>query len=260
MTRNSFIFYKSWWNSIAGLPGDIRLEVYDNAIRYAFGETVEESTMAAQVALDFIKQDLDRSIENYANMVERNRRNGAKGGRPKNNPNNPKNPKNPPGCLETRRNPDYDYDDNNDDDEYDDDDGDEDTTPVGTVVVDPQNCIVAGTGWRNDFEEYLAGLRKCYDILRNDALWLAERREFNPRVDVLKTLKKVCVEYWGTKAGWKNKKESRQRSIDWKTTLTKSIGAKFNHVYENGTGNNHDDRSTVGNEFRESLLRDIGAI
>jgi hypothetical protein len=273
MTGKSFIFYKSWWNSIVELPSDIRLEVYESVIRYAFGETVEGLKPLAQVAFSFIKQDIDRAKNKYANIVERNHQNGAKGGRPRN-------PNNPMGFLETQRNP--------NDDDNDDVDGNVISTPVGVdssavrdnsitkakninvrtrekkpaepTVVDLAHYVVSGDEWRTDFEAYLSGLKQCYNALRADAVWIAERKEFHPNVDIPQTIKKACVDFWGTKAGWAHKKKSKSKSIDWKQTLANAISQPQNKVYENESRNSQNKGNRISNEFREEILRNIGAI
>ncbi|MDR2065715.1 MAG: DUF6291 domain-containing protein [Prevotellaceae bacterium] len=84
---DSFIFYKSWYNAIRDLPNDVRLEVYESAMRCAFGETVEGLKPLANVAFNFIKDDIQRQKQSYQSVVLKNKENGKKGGAPKGNQN-----------------------------------------------------------------------------------------------------------------------------------------------------------------------------
>lgn len=99
MKRNSFVFYKDWKEAIKDLPDEIRLEIYESIIEYATTGNIQELKPMASVAFNFIKTTIDRDIEKYVSIAERNRRNGMKGGRPINNP------VNPVGSLETQSNP-----------------------------------------------------------------------------------------------------------------------------------------------------------
>jgi len=78
MADRTFKFHEDWKNVIQGLPDDIRLEVYDCMVRYAFGETVEGLKPMASIAFNFIKPAIDADIQNYKAICERNRRNIAK--------------------------------------------------------------------------------------------------------------------------------------------------------------------------------------
>ena len=55
----------------------------------------------AQMAFSFIKSNLDRDIEKYNRICERNKKNSKNAGRPKEN----NNPENPVDCLEIQNNP-----------------------------------------------------------------------------------------------------------------------------------------------------------
>lgn len=93
MERESFVFYKDWRDAIKDLPDDIRLELYDSIMEYAFTGKVEGLKPMVNIAFNFIKPKMDRDAEKYMSVSEKNRLNGSKGGRPKKetqqNPNNP---------------------------------------------------------------------------------------------------------------------------------------------------------------------------
>ena len=91
--------------------------------------------------------------------------------------------------------------------------------------------------WRENFEIFKSELRTEYNKLKSDKEWILERETYHPNLDILLTLKKACVDYWATEAGWAKKKLSRSKDIDWKATLNTALTLKSNQVYkqkENG--------------------------
>ena len=111
MDRSSFVFYKDWKDAISGLPDDQRLEVYESVIEYATSGKVPMLKPMAGLAFNFIKTTIDRDIEKYMSIAERNRINGKGGGRPpKLNPKEPKKPSGFFGNPEKPKKPDSDSD------------------------------------------------------------------------------------------------------------------------------------------------------
>lgn len=84
-SKESFVFYKDWWDAIRGLPEDVRGEVCESIIGYAFGETVTGLGSMATMAMRFITPQIDRDREKYEMKCEKNRENGALGGRSRQN-------------------------------------------------------------------------------------------------------------------------------------------------------------------------------
>lgn len=118
--KKTFVFYKGWAEAIKEMPDDIRLEVYDCIVEYAFSGKVPSLKPMAKIAFNFIKNDIDMATDKYNKKVEINRINGANGGRPKKTENQQitetqQNPKNPVGFSETQRNP-HDNDNEHDND------------------------------------------------------------------------------------------------------------------------------------------------
>lgn len=87
--------------------------------------------------------------------------------------------------------------------------------------------------WKKDFEIYKKELREVYRSLINDPSYISEQEKFNPGLDIKLTLEKACTNYWATEAGWKKKKGSRIKTIDWKHTLTNSLSQSMNKVWKN---------------------------
>lgn len=76
MTRDSFIFYKSWWDAVGLLPGDMRGEVLTAIIEYGLsGETNSRQGNTTRAILELIKPQIDANNVKYDN--------GRKGGRPR---------------------------------------------------------------------------------------------------------------------------------------------------------------------------------
>jgi hypothetical protein len=83
--------------------------------------------------------------------------------------------------------------------------------------------------WREDFSIYLSELNEVYSSLITDKNYIKSKQEFYPNVDICLSLKKAVNEFWGLEKGWKHKKKSKTKIIDWKDTLTTAIG--MNKVY-----------------------------
>lgn len=83
--------------------------------------------------------------------------------------------------------------------------------------------------WRDDYNVYLKGLKEAFESLKNDKEWILAQEAFYPGVDIIQSIRKACVNYWGTETGWKKKKLKQTKNIDWKSTFAKGI--QFNKVY-----------------------------
>lgn len=91
--------------------------------------------------------------------------------------------------------------------------------------------------WRNDFEIYKQELRDNFKKIMEDDDFIRQQSRLNPGVDVKLSMEKSCVNFWSTEAGWKHKKDSRAKTLDWKQTLSNAITLNSNKVYigKNGT-------------------------
>ena len=85
--------------------------------------------------------------------------------------------------------------------------------------------------WRDDFEIYLTDLRKAYKAVVIDTAYMTERAKYHPGINIRLSLEKACKEFWATEAGWKHKKKSKSATLDWKSTFTKALDQKCNHVW-----------------------------
>ena len=80
MTRNSFIFYRSFYDAIIKLPPDVQVEIYSAITLYALdGTTPDSLTPIAEAVFSLIKPQIDANNRRYDN--------GKKGGAPPGNKN-----------------------------------------------------------------------------------------------------------------------------------------------------------------------------
>ena len=72
-TIENFVFRKEWRDALKGYPSEVRAEVYEAIMAYAFeGETIEMCDLA-RMAFNFIKLQLDSMREIYRKKCDRNR-------------------------------------------------------------------------------------------------------------------------------------------------------------------------------------------
>lgn len=103
--------------------------------------------------------------------------------------------------------------------------------------------------WRNDFDLYKAELREQYNLIISDAEFIRVQERLNPGVDIKLTIEKACVNFWSTEAGWKHKKNSKSKELDWKQTLINSLTMQSNKVYKEKQPSN-------GKRYKEILPGD----
>lgn len=107
MNKDSFVFYRSFYDAIQNIPKDSQLELYSALFEYAFnGEEPEFSDGIAKALFVLIKPNIDSANARY----QANYENGKKGGRPKEKPEeNPKKtqtkPKENPNKTESKAKP-----------------------------------------------------------------------------------------------------------------------------------------------------------
>lgn len=90
--------------------------------------------------------------------------------------------------------------------------------------------------WVESYEAYLAEAEPHFDRLMADWKWVEEKKEYHRGALIAKTVERMWFEFWGTKAGWENKKtkcwdRARRcwRVPDWDATITANL--KRNLVY-----------------------------
>lgn len=79
MARKSFVFRLEWFKSLSAYPAEVRLEVYEAAMRYALSGTLSELKPLSSMAFTFIKNALDADFEKYNDISDKRRAAGQKG-------------------------------------------------------------------------------------------------------------------------------------------------------------------------------------
>jgi len=90
--------------------------------------------------------------------------------------------------------------------------------------------------WRDSFDVYLEEETTVYNNLIHNQDFIKDRQKYFPNVDIVLSLEKAHRDFWGTEAGWKNKKSSRTNKIDWISTFKKALDQSFNKVYIQNNG------------------------
>jgi len=85
------------------------------------------------------------------------------------------------------------------------------------------------SSWRDDFSVYLSECKEAYRKYYNDDQFIKVQSQLNPNVNIKLSITKGFENFWGTEAGWKHKKKSRSKEIDWRQTIINSID--LNKVY-----------------------------
>ena len=145
MQKESFIFYKSFYDAIKKIPEEYQLELYNALSEYCFeGKEPENISGIAEAMFILMKPNIDSAEKRYNASVE----NGKKGGRPKKNKNLKKPSKN---LIKTQQEPnqnlnvDDDVDDNVDVNVDDNVDVDVDVDITFSDVIDAYENNIAPT-------------------------------------------------------------------------------------------------------------------
>ncbi|MBA5649973.1 hypothetical protein H3T19_04290 [Bacteroides fragilis] len=98
--RDSFIFYRSFYEAIKDLPRDIQGEIYTAIMEYSlYGNEAENLKPVARSIFTLIKPQIDVNNKRFDN--------GCKGGRPKNDNQEETKPKPNDNQEETKPKPNY---------------------------------------------------------------------------------------------------------------------------------------------------------
>lgn len=144
MQKESFIFYKSFYEAIKKIPEEYQLELYNAVLSYCF-EGIEPENLSgiAEAMFILMKPNIDSAEKRYNASVE----NGRKGGAPKGNSNAKKQPKNNPETTQKqpRNNLNVDVDEDVNEDVDDNVDVDVELN-ISNVISEYENNIAPITG------------------------------------------------------------------------------------------------------------------
>ena len=91
--------------------------------------------------------------------------------------------------------------------------------------------------WKTDFDTYRAEAEKAMAALIDDKDFINDRQVYYPYCDIPLSIQKVFHDYWLTDNGWKNKKKSKSKTIDWPATIRKSLSYSMNRINLNQNKN-----------------------
>ena len=97
--------------------------------------------------------------------------------------------------------------------------------------LDNANAIDNDIGIEEKKKKYLIEENASYTSLRSDTEWIAEQQKYHPGLDILLSLEKAHVQFWGTEAGWEHTKRKRSKTKNWKRTYENSLSQKVNQVW-----------------------------
>jgi hypothetical protein len=85
--------------------------------------------------------------------------------------------------------------------------------------------------WRENFEIYKSEMETAYnELIADDEFIETQDRLHGNIIDIRLSLEKAKTNFWGTEAGWRHKKKSKSKEIDWKLTFVNAID--INKVYK----------------------------
>ena len=100
------------------------------------------------------------------------------------------------------------------------------------VITQSQKEKKEKAKWKLDYNIYLKEAGKAYCNLKSDTKWIKSRERYHPNLDILLSIEKAFVDYWGTELGWERKKKGKPDSINWKSTLQNALTMKCNQVWK----------------------------
>ena len=121
-------------------------------------------------------------------------------------------------------------------------------------AIPPCGESTAAKSWRDDFEVYKSELKEAFDKILSDKDFIENRKKYHTNLDIHLSLQKAYEDYWCTEAGWKKKKSSKAKEIDWPATFRKALDQPQNRVYkQNGVSKPEPERAM--SELQERFAR-----
>lgn len=102
---------------------------------------------------------------------------------------------------------------------------------IESKLTKPKGAAKEST-WQTDYNLYLSELEKAYSEIMCDRKFITEKEKYYPFLNIRLTIEKAHKTFWATEAGWKRKKRSGSKALDWRATFANALDQKFNHVYK----------------------------
>ena len=120
--------------------------------------------------------------------------------------------------------------------------------------------VASGKTWRDDFDIYLSEVTEAFEKISSDKEFIKNRQKYHPELDIVLSLKKAFEDYWSQEAGWKRKKISKTKNIDWVSTFKKALDQPQNKVYKQRNVNPEPEQLTPLQERFRKFLEDNGPL
>lgn len=120
--------------------------------------------------------------------------------------------------------------------------------------------VASGKTWRDDFDIYLSEVTEAFEKISSDKEFIKNRQKYHPELDIVLSLKKAFEDYWNQEAGWKRKKISKTKNIDWVSTFKKALDQPQNKVYKQRNVNPEPEQLTPLQERFRKFLEDNGPL
>jgi len=223
--KKSFVLYADYINIFEELTDEEAGQLAKHMFRYVTDQHPEAENRLIKIAFGPIKQQLKRDLKEWEETIEKRKKAGLASAERRQQ--NTLNSTHVNTCQQVST---VNVNDN----------VNVNVNVTDTVLSkdnDKTKPPVVVKTWKTDFEIYRSGLNEVYNELIFDSEFIATQEKLNPNVDIQLSLEKSVLNFWSTEAGWKHKKKSRSKELDWKSTLTNSISQTFNKVYKQNQRN-----------------------
>ena len=97
--------------------------------------------------------------------------------------------------------------------------------------IKPKKIATEKPLWFTDYNVYLESARNAYNNALNDGKLKERMQALYHNINYEGTLEVMFANYWGTEAGWQNKKKAKINTINWPATIRNGFSTKFNRIY-----------------------------
>jgi uncharacterized protein YdaU (DUF1376 family) len=108
---------------------------------------------------------------------------------------------------------------------------DEDEDENISLTLKEEDCKEEIKTWRTDYQIYRDECSTAFQKYASDEAFIAQRQLYHPNLNIPLSINKAFNDFWGKDAGWKNKKASKTKKIDWEATIINALSQKCNQVW-----------------------------
>lgn len=219
--KTNFILYKDYQEHVDMLTDDEAGKLFKAIFKYVNGRVEVELKGATKMAFSFIKTQLERDLDKYKNIVDRNRENGKKGGRPTKKSITQDNPKNPVGLLDNPKKPKK--ADNDNDNVYDNDnDNDNVKETINSVIADYTSDVDLQIAIK-EFSKNRTQLKKRMTVRSMKLLLGKLDKLYNSKEEKLQGIDEAILNGWASVFPLKEMPKKKEVHIEPVLERTKSL-------------------------------------